>query len=192
MQWPLVAATGPPLAALCADVALGIGMPHERRASSSIPGRRSPAISSAACAPRGAGSTQEGLPVHRHVHHTRASVFARKRRTGRVASAAQKPPARRREVAEPAGPAAGINRGTALREPEHRPGERVFRRRAHRGNHDRAVQGAGAARHLAHLDADAAWRGRDGARPSRNCCARATCSRAACGAPESGCESRPS
>ena len=74
-----------------------------------------------------------------------AAAFAAALRAGRAVD----PPGHRAAGVVPRRRA--IGRGAALRQPERRPGERVLRRRHDRGADQRAGQGAGPARGVAHL-----------------------------------------
>ena len=60
-----------------------------------------------------------------------------------------------------------VDRGAALHQPEHGPGERVLRRRPHRRSHGRPLQGARPPRHLTNVgdDLQGDGQGREDDRP---------------------------
>ena len=72
-----------------------------------------------------------------------------------------------------------VDRRAALRQHERRRGERLLLRRAQRGAAQRAREGAGAARHRAHLVVRVQGQGRDDRGRSRRRSVSITCSRAA-------------
>ena len=97
--------------------------------------------------------TEEGLPIHRHMHRTLGSVNAYKSEIDASGPAYASHPVgfkrhadRHRTVAN-----RHFDRRAALHQPERRSGKRVLRRRPHGGSDFRPLQVAGASRHLANV-----------------------------------------
>ena len=85
-----------------------------------------------------------------------------------------------------------VGRGAAVPQPERRPGERVLRRRDHRGRHRPALEDPLAQGDLAHLGDAVQAAGAEPAGDRRDAATSRRCSRAACAGPATGCGSSPS